>query len=257
MDYAQLDTVSVEALTAWLVQNGYPYDAQATATFDYYVKKGWYFLTFKIDQGMDGGAGTCKDLGPIKFSFPSDVPVVPTRMATARGRDSSGALSYASSFSWRIFGITDGGKQIDFATASYGARTLNFSGLLGDGDVASLAGLAVSGDRATKLTATFAYGSTDPDVSLTLATGKDYREVVYHTTYVTCDAGTADAAPTDARATDAAPADAGAAKGDASPASDEPQPQHSSGGCSFGTSADSLLPTLLVGLLLALRMRRR
>jgi hypothetical protein len=115
----------------------------------------------------------------------------------------------------------------------------------------------VSGDRATKLTATFAYGSTDPDVSLTLATGKDYREVVYHTTYVTCDAGTADAAPTDARATDAAPADAGAAKGDASPASDEPQPQHSSGGCSFGTSADSLLPTLLVGLLLALRMRRR
>jgi MYXO-CTERM domain-containing protein len=251
MDYAQLDTVSVEALTAWLVQNGYPYDAQATATFDYYVKKGWYFLTFKIDQGMDGGAGTCKDLGPIKFSFPSDVPVVPTRMATARGRDSSGALSYASSFSWRIFGITDGGKQIDFATASYAARTLNFSGLLGDGDVASLAGLAVSGDRATKLTATFAYGSTDPDVSLTLATGKDYREVIYYTNYVTCDAGTDTAAPVDAK-------DAGAAKGDAgSPVPDEPAGKHDAGGCAFVTASDSLLPALLVGVLLALRRRRR
>jgi len=249
MDYAQLDTASVEALTAWLTQNGYPFDAQATATFDYYVKKGWYFLTFKVDQGMDAGAGTCKDLGPIKFSFPSEAPVVPTRMATARGKDTNGALSYANSFSWRIFGITDGDKQIDFASPSYGARTLNFSGLLDGSDVASLAGLAVSGDRATKLTATFAYGSTDPDVGLNLATGKDYREIIYYTTYVTCDAG-ADTAATDA-------SDAGAAKGDAaSPTPDEPLPKHDSAGCSFVTASDSLLPALLVGVLVAFRRKR-
>jgi hypothetical protein len=58
MDYAQVDTPSVDALTTWLTQNGYPYDAQATAAFDYYVQKGWYFLTFKVDQGrIDAGSG--------------------------------------------------------------------------------------------------------------------------------------------------------------------------------------------------------
>jgi MYXO-CTERM domain-containing protein len=200
MDYAQLDTVSVDALTAWLTQNGYPYDAQATAAFDYYVKKGWYFLTFKVDQGMDAGAGTCKDLGPIKFSFPTTVPVVPTRMASARAKDTSGTLSYGSGFSWRVFGITDGSKQVDFASPSYSYRVLGFSGLVASSDVSSLDGLAASGDRASKLTVTFGYGSTDSDVELKLATGQDYREIVYQTTYITCTDGGIDsgAQPIDA-----------------------------------------------------------
>ncbi len=189
MDYAQLDTVSVDALTAWLTQNGYPYDAQATAAFDYYVKKGWYFLTFKVDQGANVGTDTCKDLGPVKFSFPTTVPVVPTRMATARAKDTSGALSYAPGFSWRIFGITDRGKQIDFVSPSYIYRERDFSGLIASDDVSALDGLAASGDRATKLTLTFAYDSTDTDVELKLATGEDYREIVYSTTYITCTDG--------------------------------------------------------------------
>jgi MYXO-CTERM domain-containing protein len=217
MDYAQLDAVSVEALTAWLTQNGYPYDAQATAAFDYYVQKGWYFLTFKIDQGMDAGAGTCKDLGPVKLSFPTAVPVVPTRMATARAKDTSGALSYASGFSWRVFGITDGSKQVDLASPSYGWRVLNFSGLVADTDVSSLAGLAASGDRATKLTVTFNYGSKDPDVELKLATGKDYREVVYQTNYITCTDGGIDAELPEDAAVDRPPVEAGV---DSAPASD-------------------------------------
>jgi MYXO-CTERM domain-containing protein len=204
MDYAQLDTVSVEALTAWLTANGYPYDDQATATFDYYVKKGWSFLTFKVDQGLDAGAGSCKDLGPIKFSFPSPVPVVPTRMATARAKDTSGALAYATSFKWRIFGITDGGKQIGIANSTVGP---NFSGLVADADVASLAGLAVAGDRATKLTITFNYGSTDPDVGLALTAGQDFREVVTQTNYVVCGDGGIDGG-IDGRSPDLAPTDA-------------------------------------------------
>jgi MYXO-CTERM domain-containing protein len=213
MDYAQLDTVSVDALTAWLTQNGYPYDAQATAAFDYYVKKGWYFLTFKVDQGMDAGAGTCKDLGPIKFSFPSTVPVVPTRMAGARAKDTSGTLSNASGFSWRVFGITDGSKQIDFATPSYGTRVLGFSGLVADSDVSSLAGFAASGDRATKLTVTFGYGSTDSDVELKLGTGQDYREIIYSTTYITCTDGGIDSGtkPVDAPMDLRPPVEAGGA----------------------------------------------
>jgi MYXO-CTERM domain-containing protein len=200
MDYAQLDTVSVDALTAWLTQNGYPYDTQATAAFDYYVKKGWYFLTFKVDQGADAGTGTCKDLGPVKLSFPTTVPVVPTRMATARAKDTSGTLSYAPGFSWRVFGITDASNQIDFTSPSYGVRVLGYSGRLTSSDASALDGLATSGDRASKLTVTFNYGATDPDVELKLATGEDYREVIYQTTYITCTDGGIDsgAQPVDA-----------------------------------------------------------
>jgi MYXO-CTERM domain-containing protein len=54
--------------------------------------------------------------------------------------------------------------------------------------------LAQEGDRLTKLTLTFSYGSTDPDVGLSLASASDYRETKYVTQYVSCiDAG-ADAA---------------------------------------------------------------
>ena len=196
MDYAQLNTVSLDALTTWLTSNGYPYDAQATSAFDYYVQKGWYFLTFKVDQGSFTGTTTCKDLGPVKFSFPTSIPVVPTRMATARSKDTSGTLSYASNFSWRIFGITEGSQQIGFADGASSARVLNFSGLLDTALVSGLDGLAAAGDRATKMTITFAYGSTDPDIVLGLVAGNDYRETTYQVSYIKCDGGTdTDVAP--------------------------------------------------------------
>jgi hypothetical protein len=191
MDYAQLDTTSLDALTAWLTSNGYPYDAQATSAFDYYVQKGWYFLTFKIDQGAFTGTTTCKDLGPVQFSFPTSIPVVPTRMATARSKDTSGTLSYASNFSWRVFGITEGSQQIGFADGASSTRVLNFSGLLDSALASGLDGLAAAGDRATKMSITFAYGSTDPDIALGLVAGQDYRENTYEVSYIKCDGGTA------------------------------------------------------------------
>jgi hypothetical protein len=190
MDYAQLDTTSLDALTTWLTSNGYPYDAQATSAFDYYVNKGWYFLTFKVDQGAFTGTTTCKDLGPVQFSFPTSIPVVPTRMATARSKDTSGALSYASNFSWRVFGITQGSQQIGFADGASSARVLNFSGLLDTAGASGLDGLAAAGDRATKMTITFGYGSTDPDIALGLVAGQDYRETTYQVSYILCDGGT-------------------------------------------------------------------
>jgi hypothetical protein len=192
MDYAQLETSSLDALTSWLQANGYPYDSLATSAFDYYVQKGWLFLTFKVSQGEFTGTTTCKDLGPVKFSFPTTAPVVPTRMATARSKDTSGSLSYATRFSWRIFGITVGSEQIGFAdTSASTTRVLNFSGLLVEADVSSLDGLATAGDRATKMTINFDYGSTAPDVAFNTGTGKDYREVINQVTYVDCkDAGT-------------------------------------------------------------------
>jgi len=197
MDYAQLEATSVDALTAWLDTNGYPYDSLAKTAFDSYVAKGWLFVAFRVNQGaVPNGSTICKDLGPIKLTFPTAEPVVPTRMATARARDTSGMLSYGSGFSWRVFGITAGSEQIGFASGTSSARTLNFSGLLAATEVAQLDGLAVAGDRAVKLNLTFSYGSTDPDVALAEGAAKDYREVITQTVYVPCyDGGLVDSGP--------------------------------------------------------------
>jgi hypothetical protein len=197
MDYTQLKADTTASFTDWLDKNGYPYDTLAKDAFSYYVNKGWYLLAFKISHGaVSAGTTVCKDLGPVKFSFPSDLPVVPTRMATARNRDSSGALAYASSFSWRVFGITTGTKQIGFTDGSTYRRTLGYSGLLKAADITSLDGLAAAGDRLDKLSLSFDYGSTEPDVALNLSTGSDYREIITSYYYVPCpEAGAPDVPP--------------------------------------------------------------
>ncbi len=187
MDYAQLEATSVDALTTWLDTNGYPYDSLAKAAFESYVTKGWLFVAFRVNQGaVPNGSTICKDLGPIKLTFPTAEPVVPTRMATARARDTTGMLSYGGGFSWRVFGITAGNDQIGFGNGTSSSRTLNFSGLLTAADVAQLDGLAVAGDRAVKLNLTFNYGSTEPDVVLAKGAAKDYREVITQVSYVQC-----------------------------------------------------------------------
>ena len=190
MDYSQLEATSVDALTTWLDTNSYPYDSLAEAAFESYVTKGWYFVAFRVNQGaVSNGSTICKDLGPIKLTFPTAAPVVPTRMATARARDTSGMLSYSSGFSWRVFGITAGTEQLGFGNGTSSSRTSNFSGLLTAGDVTPLDGLAATGDRAVKLNLTFSYGSTDPDVALTEVAAKDYREVITQVSYVQCNDG--------------------------------------------------------------------
>ncbi len=191
LDWAQLKADTVASFTDWLTSNGYPYGTAASDVFSYYVQKDWYFVAFKISQGAmpDGGSGVvCNALGPVKLSFASTVPVVPSRMATA-GTVSTGPYSYA--FSWRIFAITSGDQQLAFTDGANSNRVFGYSGALAASDVTSLAGLAQTGDRLTKLTLTFAYGSTDPDVGLSLATASDYRQIIYNTQYVHClDAGT-------------------------------------------------------------------
>jgi MYXO-CTERM domain-containing protein len=189
LDWAQLKADTVASFTDWLTSNGYPYGTTASDVFSYYVQKGWYFVAFKISQGAmpDGGSGVvCNALGPVKLSFASTVPVVPSRMATA-GTVSTG---YSYAFSWRIFGLTSGDQQLSFTDGANGNRVLGYSGALAAADVTSLAGLAQAGDRLTKLTLTFSYGSTDPDVGLSLATASDYRQIIYTTQYIYCpDAG--------------------------------------------------------------------
>jgi MYXO-CTERM domain-containing protein len=192
LDWVQLKADTEQSFTDWLTANGFPYSTAASSVFSYYVQKGWYFVAFKISQGAgpDGGTGgkTCNALGPVKLSFASAVPVVPSRMASA-GTSSTGI--YASGFSWRIFGLTTGDQQLAFSDGAGYNRVLGYSGALTAANVPSLAGLAQEGDRLTKLTLTFSYGTMEPDVGLSLASASDYREIKYITQYVTCnDAGT-------------------------------------------------------------------
>jgi hypothetical protein len=194
MDYAQLKADTVQSFTDWLTSNGYPYGSTASSIFAYYVEKGWYFVAFRISQSAglpdggstrDGGASSgCNALGPVRLSFASDVPVVPSRMANA------GAIkSGQSSFAWRIFGVTPGDVQLGFKDGANTYRKLSFSGVLTAAEATNLAGLAQTGDRLSKLTVTFDYGSTDPDVNLSLVAGENFRE--YQTVYrtINCDAG--------------------------------------------------------------------
>jgi hypothetical protein len=194
LDYAQLKADSEAAITDWLKANGYPYDTQAAETFTYYVQKGWYFLAFRISTGVVGTASVCKDLGPVMLSFPSVVPVVPSRMAGARARDTSGSLGYGSGFSWRIFGITPGDTQVEFDVGGVMYRDFGYSGLVSAANVEALSELAVEGDRLTKLTIGFSYGSVEADVALRVGPGKDYRAQRLHDTYVDCRDGGIDTA---------------------------------------------------------------
>ncbi len=216
LDWAQLKADSVASFTDWLTTNGYPYSDAASSVFSYYVQKGWYFVAFRISRSVvDAGNTTlCSALGPVKLSFATPAPVVPSRMASAAVAP---ATFYPIGFSWRIFGITTGDQQLAFADGANADRVLGYSGALGALDVTSLAGLAQAGDRLTKLTLTFAYGSTDPDVGLSLAHASDYREIRYTTQYVLCADAGADAA---VDAGPIGPMDAVASGPDAEPVAD-------------------------------------
>jgi hypothetical protein len=190
LDWVQLQATDQASFTAWLDANHYPYDPSAKSAFDYYVGKHWYFLAFKVAQDAAHVPGGCTALGPIVLKFPTATPVVPSRMASA-GATATGSgeqppgMGY---FAWRIFGITDGAKQIDFGGYPY----VSYSGALGAGQLDSLDGLASAGDRLTKITMTFT-GATSDDRPLVLSPPLDYRETVTHVTYVQCD----DAGPGD------------------------------------------------------------
>ena len=171
LDWAELKADTESSFTDWLTTNGYPYSSTSASVFSYYVQKGWYFIAFRINQEAAPGGGTiCRALGPVALSFPTPVPVVPSRMASA----GNSSVGYGE-FSWRIFGITHGDAELAFSDGTDSNRVPMYSGAINAGDVPSFSGLATAGDRLTRLMLTFYPGSSDPDVGLTTATPKDYR----------------------------------------------------------------------------------
>jgi len=171
LDWTELKADTTIALTDWLTANAYPYSSTSGSVFSYYVQKGWYFVAFRISQeAAPGGERICRALGPIAVSFPTSAPVVPSRMASA-GNTSVGSAR----FSWRIFGITHGDAELAFSDGTNGNRELMYSGAIPAADAPSFAGLAVTGDRLTRLMLSFSSGSSDPDVGLTVAAPRDFR----------------------------------------------------------------------------------
>lgn len=240
LDWTQLKADSETSFTAWLDANGYTYDPAAKTAFASYVTKGWYFLAFKINQGAPTSANKCRALGPVKLSFPSDKPVIPSRIATAGQTIKDTGYPYG--FSWRVFGVSEAGQQIDFASGgSTYSQKLGFSGALTAEQAGKLAGLAAAGDRLTRLTLWFDGSATD-DVALTKKAAADFRETTYDTTYVECDAGVPidDAGPGD---------DAGTVDNRATSAG--------GAGCSTSARGGGSFALLAIGLAALLRRARR
>jgi hypothetical protein len=178
LDWVQLKADTESDFTKWLTDNGYPYSDATANVFSYYVKKGWYFLAFRISQeAAPNGEKICRALGPIALSFPTPTPVVPSRMASARSSNDGGY----DLFSWRIFGITRGDAELAFSDGPNKDRVLWYSGAILDGDVPLFSGLAEAGDRLTRLTLSFEVSfynnssSNSTDIGLTLAPPHDYR----------------------------------------------------------------------------------
>ena len=171
LDWVQLKAQTEASFTDWLTANGYPYSATSATVFSYYVQKGWYFLAFRISQGVAPDSGTlCTALGPVAFAFPTSTPVVPSRMA---GAGSNTASSGASLYTWRIFGISYGDVQLGSGSS------LRYSGLVRASDLVPLAGLAQAGDRLTRLNITFDANTANADVDLGMYPASDYRATEY------------------------------------------------------------------------------
>jgi hypothetical protein len=163
-DYSLLQATSAAALTDWLDQNGFPHDPAATAAYEGYVARGWYFVTFRFTaSAADPPAGkrVCGDFGPIRLSFPAAAPVIPARIAAVNAASGSYPI-------WRVFVLAVEQQQLDptsigFSSTPYFAKTLQA------GDLAQHPGLdraAVAGDRLTVLDVTFWTVAPQTDIVL-------------------------------------------------------------------------------------------
>ncbi|MCC6525751.1 MAG: DUF2330 domain-containing protein [Polyangiaceae bacterium] len=146
-DWVQVQADTQAAFTDWLDANGYPYPAGATAVFDHYVGKGWYFVAFKFATTLSApppGSEVCGDLGPFALEFPTPEPVVPARITAA------GAMG---SLVWDVYTLT-AEQQRALPDPGILSSELRYAWGLAAADLADLpevATLAVAGDHVTRL----------------------------------------------------------------------------------------------------------
>jgi hypothetical protein len=151
-DYAVLKADSPEAFTDWLDANGFPYEDDARAAFEFYVAKGWHFVAFRVNAAKAARAGEdyiCGSFGPIRLEFPTQRAVIPTRIAITG--------PHTDYFEWRVYTVASHRRRP--ARALLSDENLRFAGRL---DKAALSGYpaisalgVAAGDWLTKVDISF------------------------------------------------------------------------------------------------------
>jgi MYXO-CTERM domain-containing protein len=248
-DYTLLQADTPAAFTDWLDANGYPYDAGASAAFDYYVSKGWYFVAFRVtasDAAPPAGSELCGDLGPLTVSFAADPVVVPARIAAI---DESSPYA----FGWQVYSV---GSSYVSSESTEVSTSVKYADVLTAADLAQypeLAGVAAAGDHITKLNIAFWGSDITQDITLVPnAQQQPFRDTEYEYTLVDCDAGAAGAAGSIGVGGSAGMAGAGGAPNGAAPSSGD------DGGCAVSPSpSTSVFGFAALGAALALLLGRR
>lgn len=270
LDFTLLKADSETSLTAFLDANKYPYDDKSKTSFTHYVKKGWYFVAFKVAAGdaPPEGKRLCGDLGPIALSFKTPEPVIPTRI-----------LFDNRVYLWRIYSISEENRGPNPKAVGYGGA-LYFAGGLTQESLStrpSLAAVAQAGQRVTRHDVSFSAQNVQDDLTLTVTASPavDFRSIKYETTQIpdsslcgggggkasgkggTSAAGAGGTSPVGAGGS--SPVGAGGVfSGGASAAAPPGRSETGGGGCTAGRGGtQGLLAGLAIGLAALLARRRR
>ncbi len=76
-----------EAITAWLVDNGYNLDALGSELLAPYVEAGAYFVVLRLAPGQELG-----DLQPLALTYPAENPGIPIRLTAVAAEPDMGVL---------------------------------------------------------------------------------------------------------------------------------------------------------------------
>ncbi len=88
-EYAVLDGETTEQVTAWLADNGYASDPEATPILDAYLQSGFVFVAFKLR----GGAGV-DEIHPVVLRYRGSEPCVPIRLTRIAAVDDMGIRAF-------------------------------------------------------------------------------------------------------------------------------------------------------------------
>lgn len=96
LDYKIIQADKADDLYDWLTANNYNYGGDQAA-LDYYIKKGWFFTTMKIDPKQmktrpDGSYDG--EVTPTRFAFSSEKLVYPLKITQLSVKDRTEALFY-------------------------------------------------------------------------------------------------------------------------------------------------------------------
>ena len=85
-DIAVLASKNNDALSDWLIKNGFSFPKDKSVVLEHYIKKNWIYVAMKIETGSlksnDAKKLKTGELQPIRFSFPSEEMVYPLKISS-------------------------------------------------------------------------------------------------------------------------------------------------------------------------------